>query len=242
MINYIDEIKQMNLWEKISQISSEVDAVFKDMQVGTGKSFAYKAVGVEQVITKVNDKMTKYGIVIYPVGQNIVFAGEEIIKSDGTISRNRVVNAEIEYEVVNIHKPEEKIRTFGFAQGLDAGDKASGKANTYCYKYVLLRLFNIAVLNEDPDKTHSNDLNKEMYSGNIKSNRAPSENQIKRLKGKAFGAGKGKNWDEAEKDIKATMKSKLNKSEYSELTIEEYERMCTYYDRIKEANDAKANQ
>lgn len=218
MMNYTAEIKEMNLWEKISQISGEVDAVFKDMQVG-GTSYGYKAVGVEQVITKVNDKMVKYGVVIYPTNQKIEFKDEEVIKKDGTVGINRVVNAEIEYTVVNIHKPDEKIVTFGFAQGLDSGDKASGKANTYCYKYVLLRLFNIAVLNEDPDKTHSNDLNKSMYSNTV-SNKELSDAQVKRLyaiaKSKGFSAG----------SVDKSLKEKYSVIEAKNLTKMQYDEFC----------------
>lgn len=229
MVKYENEIKEMNLWEKMSQISSEVDAVFKDMQVGSSSSkFAYKAVGVEQVITKVNEKLTKYGLVIYPVNQKIDFVGEEVVKTDGTITRNRVVNAEIEYEVVNIHRPEEKIRTFGFAQGLDTGDKASGKANTYCYKYVLLRLFNIAVLNEDPDKTHSNDLNKDMYSGNKGFNKTGiSQAQKNRLLAIAGNNGY------KESVVLSAIKRDYNLNKIEDLNKTQYEEICNKFENAK---------
>lgn len=218
MIKYTEEIKAMNLWEKMSQISSEVEAVFKDMQVG-GNSYGYKAVGVEQVITKVNDKMTKYGVVIYPTNQKINFIDEEVLKKDGTVGINRVVNAEIEYTVVNIHKPDEKIVTFGFAQGLDSGDKASGKANTYCYKYVLLRLFNIAVLNEDPDKTHSNDLNKNMYENTV-SNKTLSTAQVNRL----YAISRNKGFSSASVD--KNLREKYGVSDAKNLTKQQYDEFC----------------
>lgn len=217
MINYTNEIKQMNLWEKLSQISSEVEGVFKDMQVG-GNGYGYKAVGVEQVITKVNDKMTKYGVVIYPTNQKIDFLNEEVVKKDGTIGINRVVNVEIEYTVVNIHNPQEKIITHGFAQGLDSGDKASGKANTYCYKYVLLRLFNIAVLNEDPDRVHSNDLNKNMYENTV-SNKPLSTAQINRL----YAISKTKGYSSTSVD--KALKEKYN-CEAKDLTKTQYDEFC----------------
>lgn len=226
MINYTNEIKQMNLWEKMSQISSEVDAVFKDMQVGTNKNFAYKAVGVEQVITKVNDKMTKYGVVIYPSNQKVDFVDEEVIKNDGTVSKNRVVNVEIEYTVVNIHKPEEKLVTHGFAQGLDSGDKASGKANTYCYKYVLLRLFNIAVLNEDPDKTHSNDLNKSMYNNNIQQSKPLSTSQINRL----YAISKNKGFSNT--TVNKKLKEKYNIDKAEDLSKAQYDEFCENMDKL----------
>lgn len=217
MINYINEIKQMNLWEKLSQISNEVEGVFKDMQVG-GNGYGYKAVGVEQVITKVNDKMTKYGVVIYPTNQKVEFLNEEVVKKDGTMGINRVVNVEIEYTVVNIHNPEEKIVTHGFAQGLDSGDKASGKANTYCYKYVLLRLFNIAVLNEDPDRTHSNDLNKNMYENTV-STKALSTAQINRL----YAISKTKGYSSTSVD--KALKEKYS-CEAKDLTKTQYDEFC----------------
>ena len=46
MINYSNEIKSMNLWEKIANISGEIENLQKDDNVGFGNS-AYKAISIE---------------------------------------------------------------------------------------------------------------------------------------------------------------------------------------------------
>jgi hypothetical protein len=60
---------------------------------------------------------------------------------------------------VNIDKPEEKISAVEFGDGIDSGDKATGKANTYARKYALIDLFNLSK-GDDPDREASQEYQK----------------------------------------------------------------------------------
>lgn len=160
MINYSDEIKALNVWEKISQISAEIEYLQKDDKVGFGNN-SYKAISIEKVMTAVADKMNKYGVVIYPVEQEYSRKDEEVIAKDGTVKINRISDVNVKYEIVNIHNPAEKIITVSSGTGVDTQDKGIGKAMTYAYKNMIIKLFAIAT-GDDTDKVHSDDYTKKL--------------------------------------------------------------------------------
>lgn len=160
MLNYSDEIKALNVWEKISQISAEIEYLQKDDKVGFGNN-SYKAISIEKVMTAVADKMNKYGVVIYPVEQEYSRKDEEVIAKDGTVKINRISDVNVKYEIVNIHKPAEKIITVSSGTGVDTQDKGIGKAMTYAYKNMIIKLFAIAT-GDDTDKVHSDDYTKKL--------------------------------------------------------------------------------
>lgn len=176
MIKYSEEIKSMNLFEKICNISAEVVSLGKDTQVGNGYG-SYKAVSLEKVISVCSEKMSKYGIMIYTSNQKCNFTNEEATKKDGSRYVNRVLEFEAEYTIVNIHNPAEKIVTYGNALGVDTNDKGSGKAQSYAYKNMLLKIFNISTGHEDLDKVHSDDYNAQFYSAPV----APPSTPINRV-------------------------------------------------------------
>lgn len=168
MINYDENIKKMNLWEKISQISSEIEYLQKDNIVGSGNN-SYKAISIEKVMENVSLKMNKYGIVIYPIEQEYQRI-DEVIKGIDYKTKlqvdkiNRISEVNVKYEVVNIHNPTEKIITVSSGTGVDTQDKGVGKAMTYAYKNMIIKLFAIPVGN-DTDNVHSDDYTNELTKG-----------------------------------------------------------------------------
>lgn len=215
MINYSDEIKALNIWEKISQISAEIEYLQKDDKVGFGNN-SYKAISIEKVMTAVADKMNKYGVVIYPVEQEYSRKDEEVIAKDGTLKFNRISDVNVKYEVVNIHNPAEKIITVSSGTGVDTQDKGIGKAMTYAYKNMIIKLFAIAT-GDDTDKVHSDDYTKKLMGEDKSSDKTISpfitEQQCKLL----YVKGKGKEDKVKEilkfygfKDSKSITKDKFN--------------------------------
>lgn len=168
MINYSEEIKIMNLWEKISQISSEIEYLKKDDVVGTGNN-SYKAISIEKVMESVSQKMCKYGIVIYPIKQDYTRIDEVTkgidYKTKAVVDKvSRISEVNVIYEVVNIHDPNQKIQTVSSGTGVDTQDKGVGKAMTYAYKNMVIKLFSIAT-GDDTDKVHSDDYTKTLNGG-----------------------------------------------------------------------------
>lgn len=216
-------VKELNLWEKISLISEGTGAISKDSSVGS-KGYGYKAVSIENVVKNVGAQMHKYGVVIYPINQNVNFYNEDIVTSKGEPGKNRVVEAEITYEVVNIHKPEEKIQVVGFASSIDPVDKHSGKCQTYAYKNMLIKLFNLPV-GDDLDKEHSDDYNKKNgIAGYTGSTKTISDKQVWFLKNEASKA------NITERSLIATIKKDFGLQKVEELTTPQ---MNTLLEKIK---------
>lgn len=223
MIKFDEEIKKMNLWEKISAISSEIEYLKKDDLVGTGKS-SYKAISIEKVMTSVSEKMCKYGIVIYPVEQSYLRTDEKVIGIDYNTKKevekiNRISDVDVKYEVVNIHNPIEKIIAVSSGTGVDTQDKGVGKAMTYAYKNMIIKLFAIAT-GDDTDKIHSDDYTETLVKGKVTSDGSLTEAQIKRL----YAIAKKVNVTPSQ--IVAVIKKDFGKTDVTKLTKQEYDLVC----------------
>lgn len=223
MIKFDEEIKKMNLWEKISAISSEIEYLKKDDTVGTGKN-TYKAISIEKVMTSVSDKMCKYGIVIYPVEQSYLRTDEKVIGIDYNTKKevekiNRISDVDVKYEVVNIHNPIEKIIAVSSGTGVDTQDKGVGKAMTYAYKNMIIKLFAIAT-GDDTDKIHSDDYTENLVNGEVKNSDGLSQAQIKRL----YAIAKKVNVTPVQ--IVAVIKKDFGKTDVTKLTKQEYDLVC----------------
>ena len=81
---------------------------------------------------------------------------EKVTEYNGKTSKTYTMYMRIEttYRFYNIDKPDEYIDTITYADGLDTGDKASGKAMTYADKYALMKAYKIST-GDDPDKEAS---------------------------------------------------------------------------------------
>ena len=144
----------MNIYQKMSAITAELQTVAKNLEVGAGKN-AYKAVGESDVLRAVKPVEAKYGIYSYPFSRDIVES--DVITSvgyDGKERKSLYLRIRTVYRFVNAELPEEYIDITSFADGIDSADKATGKAMTYCDKYALLKAYKINT-GEDPDSVHS---------------------------------------------------------------------------------------
>lgn len=147
----------MNLYEKLSEITSELSAVAKNLTVGEGKS-SYKAVGEADVLAAVKPLEAKHRIYSYPVGRKIVSTDVMTTTTtyNGTTKETNKLFLRIEtvYRFVDIDNPEDYIDITTYGDGVDSQDKAPGKAMTYADKYALLKAYKI-ITGEDPDQHKS---------------------------------------------------------------------------------------
>lgn len=152
----------MNIYEKLSKISNEIEKVAKNLEVGTGKS-SYKAVGEADILKAVKPLEEKYGVYSYPYHRVIVESGvlenEAIDYSthEKLIKKNLYERIEVTYRFVNIEKPEEYVDIISYGDGIDSQDKSVGKAMTYADKYALMKAYKI-VTGDDPDQNASQPL------------------------------------------------------------------------------------
>lgn len=149
----------MNLYEKLSAITSELSAVAKNLRVGEGKS-SYKATGEADVLAAVKPLEAKYKVYSYPAERKIlesdVMTKKKVYNGNETETSQFFMRIETTYRFVNVEKPEEFIDVTTYGDGIDAADKAPGKAMTYGDKYALLKAYKI-ITGDDPDQNPSED-------------------------------------------------------------------------------------
>lgn len=150
----VKEIKELNIFEKMSAITNELGVVAKNLNVDMGKGKSYKAVQEKDVLDAVKPIEEKYRVYSYPKDRKIIESGILEKETQYGVSKNMYLRIETTYEFVNLDKPEETITMTSYADGIDSGDKATGKAMTYSDKYSLLKAYKIAT-GDDPDKDAS---------------------------------------------------------------------------------------
>ena len=154
----MNDVKEMNIYEKLSAITAEIGVVEKNLNVKVSSNSSYKAVSERDVLDAVKPIEQKYRVYSYPANRKI--ADRDVLTKEteynGTITRTNTLFMRVEtvYRFVNIDKPDEFIETTVYGDGLDTGDKASGKAMTYADKYALMKAYKLST-GDDPDKEAS---------------------------------------------------------------------------------------
>jgi hypothetical protein len=152
------ERKKLNIFQKLSAITTELSTVAKNLEVGVGQN-KYKAVGEADVLRAVKPLEAKYGVYSYPFSRQIIESGMiESTTYKGEVKKSLFERIETVYRFVNTEKPEEYIDITTYGDGIDSQDKSVGKAMTYADKYALLKAYKI-ITGEDPDQNASEDLN-----------------------------------------------------------------------------------
>ena len=154
----MNDVKEMNIYEKMSAITAEIGVVEKNLNVKVNSNSSYKAVSERDVLDAVKPIEQKYRMYSYPANRKIVDCDvlTKETEYNGTITRTNTLFMRVEtvYRFVNIDKPDEFIETTVYGDGLDTGDKASGKAMTYADKYALMKAYKLST-GDDPDKEAS---------------------------------------------------------------------------------------
>ena len=152
----------LNIYQRMSAITSELQTVAKNLNVETGKGKGYKAVSERDVIDAVKPLEAKHGVYSYPSSRRVLESAalESESEWNGKVTKKTTFFERIEtvYRFVNTDDPTDFIETTTFAEGIDSQDKGSGKAMTYADKYALMKAYKIST-GDDPDQTASEDVN-----------------------------------------------------------------------------------
>ena len=133
----------MNIYQKLLEVRKTVPYLQK-----TASGAQYKYTGSSQVLSSVREKLDELGLVLITRITDSKLTSEA--NSKGTTVN--MTELTLEFTWVNTEKPEEAIVIPFYAQGVDlAGEKGVGKALTYGEKYFILKQFNIATDQDDPD-------------------------------------------------------------------------------------------
>lgn len=187
------EIKDMNIFEKMSCITNEIGVIEKNLKIEVNKTRSYKAVSERDVLDAVKPLEYKYRVYSYPADREIVENGTLTTKTDYGEKNSLYLRLQTEYVFVNIDDTSDQLSVIVYGDGIDTGDKAPGKAMTYADKYALLKAYKIST-GDDPDKEASPEegyintkqtINKTMESSlrkAITDNKIPNEEVIEVLK------------------------------------------------------------
>jgi hypothetical protein len=228
----------LNIFEKMSAITSEITAVAKNLNVGWG-SQSYKAVGEADVLAAVKPIEAKYRIYSYPFSRNTEESAVlTTAKKDGSESKQQFLRISTVYRFVDMDKPDSYIDITTYGDGVDTQDKAPGKAMTYADKYALLKAYKI-ITGDDPDQNASEDL-KDKKNKAVK----PAE-ENKPAEAKPIGA------KDVEK-LRAVFKEKGISEEFvcklygskklEEFTVNKYTNAIKNLDQIKAKQEEKKNE
>ena len=154
-----DIIAEMNIFQRVAAITAELGTVAKNLSVKAGGG-SYKAVSERDIIDAVKPLEEKYRVYSYPSNRTILesetLVNEKTYNGNTTKSTTFFTRVQTEYTFINIDNPEERFTTIVFSEGIDPGDKGSGKAMTYADKYALMKAYKIST-GDDPDQNASED-------------------------------------------------------------------------------------
>ena len=148
----------MNIYQKMANITAELQTVAKNLVVQQTKNSSYKAVSERDILDAVKPLEAKHGVYSYPASRRVLESNllESENEYQGKVTKKTTFMTRIEtvYRFVNVDKPDEFIETVTFAEGIDTQDKGSGKAMTYGDKYALMKAYKIST-GDDPDQNAS---------------------------------------------------------------------------------------
>lgn len=152
----LEEIKKMNLFEKMLYIESEIDTVPKNLRVDMGGGRSYKAVSEADVKKAVSPLEVKYRVKSVPIDIEIVHSEVLQVERKGYTTNLFWLRIVATVEFINVDNPDERIIVKAVGDGMDSGDKAPGKGDTYSVKYCYLKAYKM-VTGEDLDADPSPD-------------------------------------------------------------------------------------
>lgn len=153
--------KELNIYQKLAKIRKQVEVIRKNKS-----GYGYKYVSEDEILAKITVFMDKYDLSLIP---GIVLGSTEVtpysykktkVTKNGEIyeeSCNEViVKADMRWTWVNNENPDERINVDWALIG-QQGDasQAFGSGLTYSDRYFLLKYFNVATPDDDPDNFRS---------------------------------------------------------------------------------------
>lgn len=159
------ETTLLNIYQKLAKIRKPVEVLQKNK-----KGFGYMYVTEDVILSKITGLMDKYGVSLVP---NIVHNSTEVspysyvkTKADkaGKIYEERVnevlVKADMEWHWINNANPADRVIVPWALVGQQSdASQAFGSGLSYSSRYFMLKYFNVATSDDDPDKWRSEQKN-----------------------------------------------------------------------------------
>lgn len=163
----LEEIKKMNIHEKIAAITNELGLIIKDLEIKEGEE-SYKAVRERAVLDAVKPLENKYRVSSYPIARKVV--DKDILVRNDNRQVTIFMRIETTYRFTNIDNAKEYVDTITYGDGVDIGDKAPGRAMTYADKYALMKVYKISTGDDLDEKPNPKDGYKKSGKGAVTKN------------------------------------------------------------------------
>ena len=150
--------ESLNLWQRMNNVMMEVGKVSRDKFIQLNSSGAgYKAVTHDNVTSTIRPALVKNGVFVSVDQTDCKVETIEITKKGFKGAPDYIVNeymatVYIEVTFFNVEKPDEQIKSKGFAYAMDSSDKAPGKALSYAVKNVLLKNLMLESCDEEENR------------------------------------------------------------------------------------------
>ena len=141
-----------NLDSKLMELKKEVSIMQKDAE-GHG----YKYVTEESILLVINNKMIELGIKLTPEFKEGSLYSEVVnyTNAKGQAKTDVLVRSEMQFVWKDIETGEKEIIPWALLGQQADASQALGSGLTYANRYFLLKYFNIATSEDDPDKIRS---------------------------------------------------------------------------------------
>lgn len=140
--DFISAVAGASLAQKLYYITRTVQTINTERSKGV----PYRIVTFNEVNNKVREALKDWRVLIVPKVTNHEKNGKETIVT-------------MSADIINVDKPDDRMTVDGYVgYGIDNSDKGSGKAISYAYKYLLMKLF-LMDIGDDEESEHSNPVN-----------------------------------------------------------------------------------
>ena len=155
------DLKNLNIYQKLAKIRKQVEVIQKNKA-----GYGYKYVSEDEILARISTFMDKYSLSLIPsvVSGTSVVAPYSTKKTKSTKSgeiyeenvNEVLVSADMMFTWVNNDAPDERVAVPWILVGHQSdGSQSFGSGLSYSMRYFLLKFFNVATPDDDPDNWRS---------------------------------------------------------------------------------------
>ena len=153
--------QSLNIYQKLAKIRKQVEVIQRNK-----KGYGYTYVSEDEILAKISGFMDKYALSLIPsVVHNSSIVSPYSTKKTKSTNKGEIyeenvnevlVSADMVFTWVNNENPEERVDVPWILVGHQSdGSQSFGSGLSYAMRYFLLKFFNIATPDDDPDKWRS---------------------------------------------------------------------------------------
>lgn len=151
---YIAKAKEdLNIYQKLAKIRKMVGVIQR-----TKQGYGYKYVPEDEVLARISAGMERHKVSLIPIIKPGTFKIEpyKSVDKKGKDSYEIIVMGDMQFKWVNDENPDDCVVVDWALTGQQSdSSQAFGSGLTYCQRYFLLKYFQVATVDDDPDNWRS---------------------------------------------------------------------------------------